>query len=170
VIKIAELRRGIGRQTRWSVSGGKRLRPLVDGDLLFAWSGNPQTSIGTFLWGGGEAWLNQHIFKIVPPRAEARAFLYGLLCHLQGRLVEIARNHQTTGLGHVAKKDLRRMMVVDPPAPVIDAFHALTAPLTEAIVEGQREVGTLAKARDFLLPLLLGGQLRLGDVVQLRRP
>ena len=169
VIKIAELRRGLGRQTRWSVGGGARKRPLRDGDLLFAWSGNPQTSIGTFLWGGGDAWLNQHIFKIIPPQADALPFLYGLLSHLQPRLVEIARNHQTTGLGHVAKKDLRRLLVVHPPAPVLTAFHALTEPLMAALVDSQREIATLARARDLLLPQLLSGQLRLGDVVPLRR-
>src|SRR5438128_6119423 len=34
------------------------------GDLLFAWSGTPGTSFGTHIWQGGDAWLNQHIFRI----------------------------------------------------------------------------------------------------------
>ena len=34
------------------------------GDLLFAWSGTPGTSFGAHIWGGGEAWLNQHIFRV----------------------------------------------------------------------------------------------------------
>ena len=32
---------------------------------MFSWSGNPQTSIDTFIWVGGDAILNQHTFKIV---------------------------------------------------------------------------------------------------------
>ncbi|MEZ4451192.1 MAG: restriction endonuclease subunit S [Nannocystaceae bacterium] len=169
VIKIAELRRGVGRQTRWSESGGARRRLLRDGDLLFAWSGNPQTSIGSFLWGGGDAWLNQHIFKVIPEAPETRPYLYGLLTHLLPRLVEIARNHQTTGLGHIAKKDLRKLMVPTPPAELIVAFHAHSEALVDAMIETQREIGTLGRARDLLLPQLLSGQLRLGDVVPLRR-
>src|SRR5262249_7971989 len=34
------------------------------GDLLFAWSGTPGTSFGAHIWGGSEAWLNQHIFRV----------------------------------------------------------------------------------------------------------
>src|ERR1700738_4640666 len=37
------------------------------GDLLFAWSGTPGTSFGAHIWRGGDAWLNQHIFKVVFP-------------------------------------------------------------------------------------------------------
>src|SRR5689334_18916538 len=39
---------------------------LVDnGDLLFAWSGTPDTSFGAHIWKGGKAVLNQHIFRII---------------------------------------------------------------------------------------------------------
>jgi len=160
VIKIAEIHRGVGAQTRWSSTGGRKQRRLADGDILFAWSGNPQTSIGISLWGGGPAWLNQHIFQVIPPFSEDGAHLYGLLRHLQPRFVEIARNHQTTGLGHVAKKDLRRIQVAMPPRPVREAFTTLTASLISSIVESKREILALEKARDLLLPQLLGGHLR----------
>ncbi|MCA9658795.1 MAG: restriction endonuclease subunit S [Myxococcales bacterium] len=165
VIKIAELSRGVGPQTRWSVTGGRRERRLEDGDVLFAWSGNPQTSIGTTLWGGGPAWLNQHIYQVLPDAPSDRAYLYGLLRRLQPDFVEIARNNQTTGLGHVAKKDLRRLEVLVPPPAVRDAFAELSAPLLDGVVAAKREVLALARARDFLLPHLLRGGLhrRLGD-------
>ncbi|MCA9635174.1 MAG: restriction endonuclease subunit S [Myxococcales bacterium] len=168
VIKIAEIHRGVGPQTRWSTAGGRRPLRLDDGDLLFAWSGNPQTSIGTSLWGGGAGWLNQHIYKVIPQEGVDGAYLYGLLRSLQGSFVEIARNHQTTGLGHVAKKDLRRLEVIWPPVAVRAAFAELAGPLLGALVEGQREIFTLARARDLLLPHLLGGHLRAGEVVPLR--
>ncbi len=159
VIKIAEIHRGVGSQTRWSESGGRRPLRLQDGDMLFAWSGNPQTSIGTSLWGGGEAWLNQHIFKVMPTTASDLPHLYGVLRRFQPVFVEIARNHQTTGLGHIAKKDLRRLKVVQPPAQVREAFAKLCAPLITSIVQCKREILALARARDFLLPQLLGGHL-----------
>jgi type I restriction enzyme S subunit len=164
VIKIGELRRGISRQTRRSLSGGRRVRKIRDGDVLFAWSGNPQSSIGTFLWGGGDAWLNQHIFRVDPERVEDRAYLYGLLCRLQADFVEIARNHQTTGLGHIAKRDLRRLAIEHPPLALRRAFDHETAPLWAAILAAQAEIGALGEARDLLLPELLGGRVRLGQL------
>ena len=35
---------------------------IHNGDLLFAWA----ASLGTYVWNGGKAWLNQHIFKVEP--------------------------------------------------------------------------------------------------------
>ena len=37
---------------------------LRGGELLFAWSGTPGTSFGAHVWKGGEAVLNQHIFRV----------------------------------------------------------------------------------------------------------
>ena len=37
---------------------------LRGGELLFAWSGTPGTSFGAHVWRGGEAVLNQHIFRV----------------------------------------------------------------------------------------------------------
>src|SRR5690606_11874136 len=62
VLKIAELKQGITRQTRYCIHRDNARR--VDrGELLLSWSGTPDTSIDTFLYFGGPAWLNQHIFK-----------------------------------------------------------------------------------------------------------
>lgn len=35
---------------------------IIKGDLLFAWS----ASLGAYIWHGEDAWLNQHIFKVIP--------------------------------------------------------------------------------------------------------
>lgn len=159
VIKIAELKQGISRQTRFCVDkpGGRRLE---SGDLLFSWSGNPDTSIDTFLYFGAPAWLNQHIFKIVPRRPAWRAFLFGLMRALKPALVAFARTKQTTGLGHVAMKDMRTIPVVAPPEPVIDAFDRLTAPYFARMQSCAELALTLERTRDALLPRLMSGEAR----------
>ena len=44
---------------------------IHNGDLLFAWA----ASLGTYIWNGGKAWLNQHIFKVDPyPFIEKQSF------------------------------------------------------------------------------------------------
>ena len=45
---------------------------IKDGDLLFAWA----ASIGTYIWSGENAWLNQHIFKVEPYPFIDKAFLF----------------------------------------------------------------------------------------------
>ncbi|GHN02284.1 hypothetical protein WSM22_37730 [Cytophagales bacterium WSM2-2] len=37
-----------------------------NGELLYAWSGTPGTSFGVHIWKGNFAYLNQHIFKVIP--------------------------------------------------------------------------------------------------------
>lgn len=46
--------------------GEAEVRHLVEeGDVLFSWSGTPETSFGAHIWVGPRAILNQHIFKVV---------------------------------------------------------------------------------------------------------
>lgn len=50
IVKIAELKAGVTEQTAFSdVSMPIKYR-IDTGDLLFSWSGNPDTSIDTFIW------------------------------------------------------------------------------------------------------------------------
>lgn len=63
IIRIQNLRNPDAPHNRFS--GTPHQRHLVkDGDLLFAWSGTPGTSFGAHVWSGGDAVLNQHIFKV----------------------------------------------------------------------------------------------------------
>jgi len=81
IIKIVELKSGITSQTQFTK---KELDPkykIDDGDILFSWSGSPDTSIDIFTWLGGEGWLNQHTFKVLSHRQVERSFVYCLLRH-----------------------------------------------------------------------------------------
>ncbi len=129
VVKIAEIKAGFSdatKQTNGTYDDRVRLR---DGDLLFCWSGQPETSIGTFVWDKGDAWLNQHIFRVLPHKRIDRRFFRFLMLYLQPNFQEIARNKQTTGLGHVTKGDLAMMMVQLPARPeqerIADALQAI---------------------------------------------
>jgi len=117
VVKIAEIKNGFSDATKRTHGVYDDRVRLRDGDLLFCWSGQPETSIGTFVWDKGEAWLNQHIFRVLPTKAIDARFFRFLLVYLQPNFQEIARNKQTTGLGHVTKGDLGMMMVQLPLRP-----------------------------------------------------
>lgn len=158
VIKISEIKRGLTDQTRYA-EHRPDARAIDDGDLLMAWSGNPHSSIGTFLWHGGPAWLNQHIFKVVPPAPRWRAYTYCLLRELQPRFVQLARSRQTTGLGHVSQKDMRDILVPRPPDALAEAFERRTAPAFARIAAHGRLLRSLARARETLLVKLTSGEL-----------
>jgi type I restriction enzyme, S subunit len=163
VIKIAELKNGITDQTKFSQVVLAPKYRVTSGDILFSWSGSPDTSIDTFVWAGPEGWLNQHVFKVVFKRSEDRSLVHLLLRHLRAVFVEIARNKQTTGLGHVTAQDLKRLVTVWPPDSVLQAFNRLADPFLQEMHTKRLEAGALAAIRDALLPKLISGELRIKD-------
>lgn len=119
VVKIAEVKNGVTGQTKFTTGEYDPKYFLCDGDMLFCWSGQPETSIGTYRWAGGDGWLNQHIFKVLPNEDLVEdEFLYYLLRYLRPTFIRIARNKQTTGLGHVTKGDLKNLLVALPPRDI----------------------------------------------------
>lgn len=114
VIKIAELNNGIGPTTAYTKEIFSEDVHLKRGDLLFSWSGNPQTSIDTFRFDLEEGWLNQHIFKVTPNEELVDFdYFYFLMKNLKPYFTKIATNKQTTGLGHVTLADIKRMNLTD---------------------------------------------------------
>jgi len=163
VIKIGELKDGITSQTKFTEAILELKYRITSGDILFSWSGSPDTSIDTFVWTGGEGWLNQHIFKMQFNRPEEKFFVHFLLRHLKPVFIEIARNKQTTGIGHVTAQDLKRLKTVFPPDDFLRAFNRLAEPLFQKAYSNSCESRTLAALRDTLLPKLLTGEIGVKD-------
>lgn len=163
IIKIAELKAGISAQTAFSDVAMPAKYLIETGDILFSWSGNPDTSIDTFVWQHAPALLNQHIFRVLPHEAFERSFVLQMLRNLKPVFAELARNKQTTGLGHVTVADLKRLCVVHPPQMVIEQFNTLVVPIHQMIFGNELRAQTLTQLRDTLLPRLISGQLRLPE-------
>ncbi|MDT8296363.1 restriction endonuclease subunit S [Roseomonas mucosa] len=144
VIKISEIKSGVGPDTARTTGRYSDDVRLRDGDLLFCWSGQPETSIGTYRWFGGEAWLNQHIFRVIPKSGIDGVYLFALLRYLQSNFVQIAANKQTTGLGHVTKADLRGLYVEVPAINEQLRVAETIAPLDDKIELNHRMAETLA--------------------------
>jgi type I restriction enzyme, S subunit len=163
IIKIAELKSGVSATTAFSAVDMPEKYLIESGDILFSWSGNPDTSIDTFVWSHEAAWLNQHIFRVLPNEQAERAFVLQTLRCLRPVFAELARNKQTTGLGHVTVADLKRLLVVKPDSKSLDIFNRIVGPVQQRIFENERQATSLASLRDTLLPRLISGQLQLPE-------
>ncbi len=161
IIKIAELKAGVTEQTAYSDVQMPDKYFIETGDILFSWSGNPDTSIDTFVWSHSPAWLNQHIFRVLPNNPHERSYLLQLLRHLKPVFAELARNKQTTGLGHVTVSDMKRLTVAKPSIELLKQFHFTVAAVHQRIFSSMQQAQILATLRDTLLPRLISGQLRL---------
>lgn len=111
VIKIAELKNGITSQTNYTKKEFPKDVYLKYDDLIFSWSGNPETSIDAFLYRLPDGYLNQHSFKVTANSIINKYFLYYILKYLKPLFKSIARNKQTTGLGHITISDLKEIKV-----------------------------------------------------------
>lgn len=134
VIKIAELNNGINSNTSFTQGDyGEEVFIRWD-DLLFSWSGNPQTSIDVFRYRLQNGWLNQHIFKVTAnEELVTKDFLYYVLKFLRPRFAQIATNKQTTGLGHVTIADLKRMSLVVPSKEVQNQIVSILKAIDDKI-------------------------------------
>ncbi|WP_201595250.1 restriction endonuclease subunit S [Psychrobacter fulvigenes] len=163
IIKIAEIKNGISQQTKFTTQEMADKYFISDGSIVFSWSGNPDTSIDTFIWTGGDGWLNQHIFNVVLHEDKDKTFIYYLLKSLKPVFTEIARDKQTTGLGHVTVKDMKRTYTIKPSGSTLEAFARQSNPIFEKWYQNLFSSRELIKLRDTLLPKLMSGELRIPD-------
>ena len=162
IIKIAELKNGITASTHF-FSGDKGEKYLIhDKDILFSWSGNPDTSIDIFIWASGDAILNQHTFN-VKSKEGFRWFVYLMLKYFKPQFAHIASNKQTTGLGHVTAADLRRLTFIYD-RDEIASFEEMIEPIMEMMFNNILENRGLISLRDFLLPRLMSGEIDVSDI------
>lgn len=157
IVKIAELKSGISDQTKFTESTFPQKYQIDNHDVLYSWSGSPNTSLEVFKWFGGKGWLNQHIFKVVTKTSAAKYFVFYLLRLLKPRLVVIATDKQTTGLGHVTVADMKRLKIPYPGKAILKDFERIVGPLFEEGSQIEIQSYTLKNIRDELLPVLLSG-------------
>ncbi|WP_419640069.1 restriction endonuclease subunit S, partial [Thiolapillus sp.] len=143
VIKIAEIKGGISGQTKFTQQTFDDAVRVRYGDLLFSWSGQPETSIDAFWWRDPEGWLNQHIFRVTPTEGIDPVFFYYLLRYLKPNFVGIARNKQTTGLGHITKRDLENLEAAYPRLPEQRAIAHILGTLDDKIELNRQMAQTL---------------------------
>ncbi len=157
VVKIKQLRSGVTGEEEWASASINPQCIINDGDVVFSWSG----SLLVRVWGGGEAALNQHLFKVTSERYPKWLYLYSLLQHLP-HFQRIAADKATT-MGHIRRHHLSSALCVIPPEHTITKMTDLLGDLIQIQVVNNVACHTLANLRDTLLPKLISGEIRLTE-------
>ena len=79
-----------------------------NGDLLFAWA----ASLGTYIWQKEDAWLNQHIFKVIPKPFIVRDFLYYSFINM---IDDFYAESHGSGMVHITKGKFETRPILIPP-------------------------------------------------------
>lgn len=157
VIKIAELRNGVGTKSDRASRDVPAKYVIKDGDFLFSWSG----SLLAKFWTEGEGALNQHLFKVTSERYPMWFVSHWVHHHL-AEFQAIAASKATT-MGHIQRGHLKSAMTICPPDDVLVRLGVVIAPLVEQAIQNELESRALAQLRDSLLPKLISGELRIAN-------
>lgn len=157
VIKIAQLRAG---HTNGADKASKQIKPeyvVVDGDVLFSWSGSLEVEV----WNGGRGALNQHLFKVTSNEVPKWFYFFATRQHLSD-FRAIAAGKATT-MGHIQRKHLMEARIAVAPPESMKKFDAVIASQFDQLVSNAQQCRSLAQLRDTLLPRLISGELRVPD-------
>lgn len=159
VIKIAELRNGLSERTNRAARTLPAKYIINDGDFIFSWSGSLMAKV----WTEGEGALNQHLFKVSSDAYPQ--WFYGLwVQHHMPEFQLIAASKATT-MGHIQRMHLTAASTVCPPDATIAAMSSIMQPLWEMMIHNALENRSLAETRDYLLPRLMSGAVKVGAPV-----
>jgi type I restriction enzyme, S subunit len=102
--------------------------------------------------------INQGFIAMVCDGTLPSSYVFNWTRHAMG---EIKGRASGTTFAEISKASFRPIPIVVPTAPVIEGFQELVDPLFDLLTATARETSKLRAMRDYLLPGLLSGQVRL---------
>lgn len=161
VLKIKELNQGntTVNSERCSLDIKQEVK-VFDGDVIFSWSG----TLLVKLWTGGNAGLNQHLFKVTSEKYEK--WFYYLWTKHYLKVFQARAAEKATTMGHIKRSHLKEAKIYLPPEKILTSATKLIQPLIEKMVILGIENKNLTQLRDTLLPKLLSGEIEIPDEVE----
>lgn len=153
VIKIKEMNEGFSDKTEKARFNIPQEAIVNNGDILFSWSATLEVKI----WMKGIGALNQHIFKVTS-QEYPKSFYYFELLNYLGHLKMMADKRKTT-MGHITQDHLKYSMISIPPMNLIKQVDSYFKPIFDKLLILEQENQQLTQLRDWLLPMLMNGQV-----------
>lgn len=153
VIKIREMNNGISAETERARVDVPEAAVINDGDVLFSWS----ATLDVKIWSQGKGALNQHIFKVSSDDYPKSFYYFELLNYLK-HFKMIADLRKTT-MGHITLDHLKQAYICLPPLFLLEEFNSKVHDIFQQHLLLEKENRSLIKLRDWLLPLLMNGQV-----------
>mgnify|MGYP005847428465 CR=1 FL=1 len=153
VLKIAQLRKGDTEGADIATDDIPERFKVYDGDMIFSWSG----SLLIKLWAGGDAALNQHLFKVTSDRYD-QWFYYHWTRHHLDNFIRIAESKAVT-MGHIKRSHLKEAKCAIPTSELLEFGKQHIEPLLAQGLHLKLESRNLAELRDTLLPKLISGEI-----------
>lgn len=138
-------------------------RTLINGDVLVN-----STGVGTLgrvaqIWGVGQPVIvDSHVTVVRANTKDVSAIYLGLALGLREEEI-VALGEGSTGQTELSREQLGRMEMIVPRKEIIDQFDLFCAPLVERITANRKQAETLVETRDYLLPRLMSGEIKVSS-------
>ena len=138
------------------------LKLYREGSILFQRSGESLTfarvNILPF-----DAYIVNHL-AVIPNLPSTKPWMEFSFFTLKNILIEAIEERAGTALPYIRVSDIENKIINIPPPSLLQSFHSLVEPLFQKIILNQKQIMTLRKIRDTLLPLLVFGKLRVEEL------
>jgi type I restriction enzyme S subunit len=138
------------------------LKLYNEGSIIFQRSGE-SLSFGRVNILPFNAYIVNHL-AVIPNLPSNKLLMEFLFFTIKNILIELIEERSGTALPYIKISDIERKEILLPPSPILQSFHSLVEPLFQKIILNQKQIMTLRKIRDTLLPLLVFGKLRVEEV------
>lgn len=157
VIKIREMSGGFTEKSEYVSKSIPQKVVVHNGDVLFSWS----ATLDVKIWTGGLGGLNQHIFKVTSDKYPRTYYYFEILRYLQ-HFKMMAELRKTT-MGHITQDHLKQSRIPIAPSELISNLHEKIDFIITKQVKAKEENLRLEQLRDWLLPMLMNGQVSLSN-------
>jgi type I restriction enzyme S subunit len=171
-ITLDNFMRGGGFKTEYSWIKSERIKPshlVKESDLIIALTDITQDAqvvgtpaIITLPKGFEVGVISLDCMKIDLITEHLKYYLYIYLKNTQEENSTFANGANVLHL--IINNFLSGKLILIPPSHILQSFHSIVEPLFQKIILNQKQITTLRKIRDTLLPLLVFGKLRVEEV------
>ena len=132
---------------------------LNEGDIVLAMSGNTTGKIGVVPPHNKELYLNQRVGKFFLKNEELNSFLYNFL--MSGNFEEkILAMGYGSAQPNISPSQIENIDIIYPKDSLMIKYLKISNPIFEKVIRNNKQIQTLTKTRDSLLPKLMGGEIR----------
>ena len=104
-----------------------------------------------------DASFNQSVVAILESELLHTQYLYPLIKQQVPRYLSLRTGAQQP---HINKETIDRTLIVVPPMSVLEKYYSMSSGLYEELIQAAKEAASLTALRDWLLPMLMNGQVK----------
>ena len=150
VLKIKELiSNSVSKSTERCKKNIKDEVKVFDGDIIFSWSG----TLAVKIWSGGEAGLNQHLFKVTSS-IYPKWLYYLIVLYNLNNFKSIASDKATT-MGHINRSHLEKTYFTIPQIKIINKEYTYMETIIDKIIENKVSIKYLQEIKEKVMSNLI---------------